>query len=125
VKTEFEFQDRATECGPNLLARERRIGGRGRAHRRKNHSAWLEADRASGGAYGREIDEIARRYPALTLMEQRVCVLVKAMLPSWRIAELLCISEKTVENHRINARKKIGCGCYESMRNALLVIPLP
>jgi DNA-binding CsgD family transcriptional regulator len=41
-------------------------------------------------------------------MELRVAALVKGMLPSWKIAEMLGICEETVENHRVNIRHKLG-----------------
>ncbi len=75
--------------------------------RRKRHLAWEQAELASGGFYAHNLDEIAHRYPTLTPMELRVCALVKSMLPSWKIAELLGICEDTVENHRENARRKM------------------
>ncbi len=75
--------------------------------RRKRHLAWEQAELASGGLYARNFDEIVRRYPTLSMMECRVCALVKAMLPSWKIAEILGICEDTVENHRVNARRKM------------------
>src|SRR3989442_460296 len=74
--------------------------------RRKRHLAWEQAELASGGLYPRYLDEIAHRYPELSLMERRVAALVRAMLPSWKIAEMLVIAEKTVENHRIKIRRK-------------------
>ncbi len=77
--------------------------------RKKRHLAWEQAELASGGLYARYLDEIAQRYPQLTPMELRVAALVKAMLPSWRIGEILCISEKAVENYRVKIRKKTGC----------------
>jgi DNA-binding CsgD family transcriptional regulator len=77
--------------------------------RRKKHLAWEQADLASGGYYSRNLEAIARTYPALTLMELRVSALVKAMLPSWRIAELFCITEKAVENYRVKIRRKTNC----------------
>jgi FixJ family two-component response regulator len=75
--------------------------------RRKRHLAWEQAELASGGLYARNFKEIVRRYPTLSMMECRVCALVKAMLPSWKIAEILGICEDTVENHRVNARRKM------------------
>jgi DNA-binding CsgD family transcriptional regulator len=75
--------------------------------RRKRHLAWEQAELASGGLYARNFEEIVRRYPTLSMMECRVCALVKAMLPSWKIAEILGICEDTVENHRVNARRKM------------------
>jgi DNA-binding CsgD family transcriptional regulator len=63
--------------------------------------------RASGGEYARSVEALAQKFPTLTTMELRVCALVKDRLPSWRIAEILGISEKTVENHRVSARRKM------------------
>jgi DNA-binding CsgD family transcriptional regulator len=43
-------------------------------------------------------------------MELRVSALVMALLPSWRIGEMLGITEKSVENLRVKARRKMGIG---------------
>jgi DNA-binding CsgD family transcriptional regulator len=71
--------------------------------------AWEQADKSSKGLYGQYLSEIVEHYPTLTSMEARVAALVKSLLPSWRIAELLGISERTVENHRTSIRRKTGC----------------
>jgi DNA-binding CsgD family transcriptional regulator len=76
--------------------------------RRKRHLAWEQAELASGGFYAHNLDEIAHRYPTLTPMELRVCALVKSMLPSWKIAEILCIKEESVERYRCRIRRKLG-----------------
>jgi DNA-binding CsgD family transcriptional regulator len=78
-------------------------------NRRKAHLAWEQADRDSGGLRARNLEALAQKFPKLTPMELRVCVLVKEGAPSWRIGELLCITEKTVEHHRSNAHATIGC----------------
>jgi DNA-binding CsgD family transcriptional regulator len=75
---------------------------------RKRHLAWEQAELASGGFYAHNLDEIAHRYPTLTPMELRVSALVKAMLPSWKIAEMLCIKEESVERYRCRIRRKLG-----------------
>jgi DNA-binding CsgD family transcriptional regulator len=93
-----------------------------RRGRRKRHLAWEQAELASGGFYARNLDVIGRRYPALTPMELRVCALVKAMLPSWKIAELLGVCEETVENHRVNARRKMKLRNGKRLRDALAKI---
>jgi DNA-binding CsgD family transcriptional regulator len=79
-----------------------------RRSRKKRHLAWEQAELISNGLYARYLSEISVHYPTLTPMELRVCALVKAMLPSWEIGQLLGISEKAVENYRVKARKKIG-----------------
>src|SRR5437879_6147149 len=83
--------------------------GEGFHRRRKRHLAWEQAELASGGFYARNLTEIALRYPQLTQSELRVAALVKALLPSWKIADILVISEKAVENYRVKIRRKTGC----------------
>jgi hypothetical protein len=75
---------------------------------RKRHLAWEQAELASGGFYSHNLDEIAHRFPSLTPMELRVSALVKSMLPSWKIAEILCIKEESVERYRCRIRRKLG-----------------
>ncbi len=75
---------------------------------RKRHLAWEQTELANGGFYAHNLDEIAHRYPTLTPMELRVSALVKAMLPSWKIAEMLCIKEESVERYRCRIRRKLG-----------------
>ncbi len=78
-----------------------------RKNRRKTHLAWEQADKASEGLYARNLELIERKFPAQTPMELRVCAMVKAYVPSWKIAEMLGITERTVEGHRKNAHKKM------------------
>jgi DNA-binding CsgD family transcriptional regulator len=78
--------------------------------RGKRHLAWEQSDQAAGGLYTRNLTKIAHRYPLLTPMELRVSALVMALLPSWRIGEMLGITEKSVENLRVKARRKMGIG---------------
>ncbi len=76
-------------------------------HRRKRHLLWEQANRESNGHFARNAEALARKFPTLTPMELRVCAIVKEMLPSWKIAEMLGICEKAVENYRVRARKKM------------------
>jgi FixJ family two-component response regulator len=92
-----------------------------RRSRKKRHLAWEQAELISNGLYARYLADISVHYPTLTPMELRVCALVKAMLPSWEIGQLLGISEKAVENYRVKARKKIGI-CGERLSSHLVAI---
>ena len=76
-----------------------------RHKRRKAHLAWELADRDSSGLRARSLELLATKFPKLTTMELHVCVLVKERVPSWRIAEILGIGLRTVEGHRMIARK--------------------
>jgi DNA-binding CsgD family transcriptional regulator len=41
-------------------------------------------------------------------MELKVCSLLKLKLTSADMAKLLCLSERSIEFHRLNIRKKLG-----------------
>jgi FixJ family two-component response regulator len=76
--------------------------------------------KASDGLYARSFESLTTKFPKLTPMQLRVCVLVKEMVPSWRIAEMLGISEKTVENHRYKAHARmsgaVGISLYDALK---------
>ena len=76
--------------------------------RKKMDITWEQADKRSNGLYSRYLQQIAKNFPGLTTMELKICTLIKSLKPSREIAELLFVSEHTVENHRVNIRKKIG-----------------
>jgi DNA-binding NarL/FixJ family response regulator len=76
--------------------------------RAKRFVAWEQAELVSGGYYSKNLRDISTLFPSLTPMERRVAALVKAMLPSWKIAELLFLKEETVERYRCRIRRKLG-----------------
>lgn len=51
---------------------------------------------------------LLKRCPSLTPTEAKVCSLIKAGLSSKEIAEILCISKRTVDNHRAHVNKKMA-----------------
>lgn len=54
------------------------------------------------------ITSLTKQYPALSSSEVKVCTLIKSQLTSDNIADILCISRRTVDSHRYNIRKKLG-----------------
>ena len=52
-------------------------------------------------------------------MEVKVCVLIKAGLMTDEIAQILSLSERTIENKRLQIRKKVGLGERGSLRGLL------
>jgi DNA-binding CsgD family transcriptional regulator len=80
---------------------------RKRRSRAKRRSEWEEEQILKGAPYAHYIREIAARYPTLTPQEIRVCACIKLMMTSWQIAEKLSITEKSVENLRTKARRKM------------------
>jgi len=53
------------------------------------------------------LSKLAAAYPALTPTEMKIAVLIKLNLTSKAIANLLCLSARTVENHRQSIRRKL------------------
>jgi DNA-binding CsgD family transcriptional regulator len=93
-----------------------------RKARRKRHLLWEQAVRESGGMYAQYAEALARKWTTLTPMELRVCALVKAMHPSWRIAQMLGVCEKAVENYRVRARRKMKIRSKKPLTHYLTMI---
>ncbi len=51
--------------------------------------------------------KLSAKFPELTHMEQRIAAMVRMDLTSSDIARLFCITERAVEFHRLNLRKKL------------------
>lgn len=54
------------------------------------------------------IKKLSLQYPALTPAELKVCSLIKLNLSTKEIARLLCISNRSAENHRYHIRQKLA-----------------
>ncbi|MDP4219083.1 MAG: LuxR family transcriptional regulator [Bacteroidota bacterium] len=59
--------------------------------------------------------KLANKYPDLTDMEQRIAAMVRMDLKSSDIARLFCITERAVEFHRLNLRKKLNLKSGETL----------
>ena len=68
---------------------------------------WTKFEAEFQGTYPEFREKLEAQYPTLTKMEARICSLVKVRLTTPDIAQLLCVSERTVESHRLNIRKKM------------------
>jgi xylulokinase len=53
------------------------------------------------------MDSLNRRHTELSATEQKICCLLKIRLSSKEIANLLYLSPRTVETHRLNIRRKL------------------
>jgi tetratricopeptide (TPR) repeat protein len=51
--------------------------------------------------------KLSATYPALTPTELKIAVMIKLNLPTKAIANLFCLSTRTVENHRQSIRRKL------------------
>ena len=90
-----------------------------RRSRAKRNLVWERIQLESHGLYAENLHLLAKRFPTLTPTELRITALAKAMLKNWQIAEKLCITEKTVENHRIRIRRKLGL-VHENLQRHLI-----
>ncbi len=66
--------------------------------------------------------KLSQKYPELTQMEQRIAAMVRIDLNSATIARLFCVTERAIEFHRLNLRKKLGLKKEESLPKFLSTI---
>ncbi len=62
---------------------------------------------------------LARRFPALTPMERKICALIRLDLSAAAIAEMLVMSVKTVYTHRQRIRRKLEISSYGNLSSWL------
>ncbi len=91
-----------------------------RPSRAKRHFAWEKINRNSGGIFGAYYHDLLFRYPTLTPMELMIAALVKGKCSNIEIAESLNICEETVENHRVNIRRKLGLTAAQNLMRYLI-----
>ena len=65
---------------------------------------------------------LASRFSGLSAMERKVAVLMRMNLSTKAIANLLCISVRTVENHRLGLRRKMGLSAEVNLGSYLLTL---
>jgi len=58
---------------------------------------------------------LGTKHSDLTPQEVKICLLIHVNLHTAEIARLTCISERTVDNHRFNIRKKLGLKTEDSL----------
>jgi DNA-binding CsgD family transcriptional regulator len=80
---------------------------------------WTKFDAEFRQTYPEFQSKLLQRYPELTGMEMKICALLKLKLTSADIAKLLCLSERSVEGHRLRIRKKMGLAQGEHVHEVL------
>lgn len=71
------------------------------------------------GTYPEFRGRLLEHYPTLTKMEVKICSLLKLHLSTADIATMLCLSERTVDGHRMHIRKKLGIGSRDDLAEAV------
>lgn len=69
---------------------------------------WERFDAQFKAAHPEFVKNLTTTHTELTSMEVRICSLLRSSLKSQDIGRLLCLSDRTVENHRFNIRKKLA-----------------
>ncbi|MFH1050754.1 MAG: LuxR C-terminal-related transcriptional regulator [bacterium] len=72
-----------------------------------NESAWTTFEIQFETANPQFSSKLLKLYPNLTVTELRICTLSKLELSSKAIAQILNLSPRTVESHRLSIRKKM------------------
>jgi DNA-binding CsgD family transcriptional regulator len=68
---------------------------------------WQEFEKDFKEAHPEFLQTLSEKYPDLTKMEQRIAAMIRMDLKSADIAKLFSITERAVEFHRLNLRKKL------------------
>ena len=69
---------------------------------------WQEFEKEFREVHPDFLRTLTAKYPDLTQMEQRIAAMLRMELKSFDIARLFCVTERAVEFHRLNLRKKLG-----------------
>lgn len=82
---------------------------------RNSESEWELFEQQFRALHPEFMDGMARRFPDLSPTELKVCALMKINLSSKEIANILCCSVRTVEDHRYRIRTKLGLSKGENL----------
>lgn len=77
-------------------------------HNVASEQEWKNFERHFEHAHDEFLARLAQSYPALSKTELKICALLKAGMSTKDIAQLLCVSVRTVEYHRGHIRSKLG-----------------
>jgi DNA-binding CsgD family transcriptional regulator len=87
-----------------------------------SHSNWEEFEKHFISVHPDFEKNLIERFPKLTKMERRICILLRLNLMSVDMAKLLILSERNIENHRHRLRKKLGVGSDVNLQEFLNTI---
>jgi tetratricopeptide (TPR) repeat protein len=71
---------------------------------------WETFENQFNQVHGGFLRELSGRYPSLTPAELKIAILIRLNLSTKAMANLLCLSLRTIENHRQNIRNKLRLG---------------
>jgi AraC family chitin signaling transcriptional activator len=80
---------------------------------------WIEFDKLFDSVHPEFYSNIVKAFPKLTIMERKICILLRLKLTSTDISKLLFLSDRNIENHRYRIRKKLGLNTEDSIHEFL------
>lgn len=98
------------------------IKGHNRKSRQKHRIGWVKFEEHFLERFPNYLHELARSHPNLSKTEVEVCAMLRDGLSSWEIADILGITERSIENHRCNIRHKFGLETSQNLHTFLLAI---
>ncbi|MDP4199395.1 MAG: hypothetical protein Q8922_10965 [Bacteroidota bacterium] len=83
---------------------------------------WVSVEREFASANPDFKSRLEERFPMLSLMEVRVCSMLKLGLKTNEVARLFCITPRAIEFHRLNLRKKFGLRKEDNLERFLAAV---
>jgi DNA-binding CsgD family transcriptional regulator/tetratricopeptide (TPR) repeat protein len=80
---------------------------------------WVNFDAQFSSVHPEFKSKLQEKHPDLTRSETKICALSRMKLTSEEIGRLLCLSERTVQTHRLNIRKKLGLKTEQNLSTYL------
>ncbi|MBL7975991.1 MAG: tetratricopeptide repeat protein [Candidatus Kapabacteria bacterium] len=74
----------------------------------QSHSSWTVFEQQFNTIHQTFMQRLSEKYPTLSPTELRLCALLKINLRTKEIANVLCLSAKSIEIYRFRLRKKLG-----------------
>jgi tetratricopeptide (TPR) repeat protein len=81
----------------------------------KSDRDWETFEHQFDQVHGEFLKRLVASFPSLTPTEMKIAALVKLNLPTKAMSNLLCLSTRTVENHRMSIRRKVGLGAEDNL----------
>jgi DNA-binding CsgD family transcriptional regulator len=88
----------------------------------ENSQTWEDFNKEFESAHPAFLLKLEEKHPLLSIMEKKICTLLRVGLTSTDIAKLLRLSDRNIENHRYRIRKKIALNTERSLHEYLAAV---
>jgi AraC family chitin signaling transcriptional activator len=114
----YTFEDR-NASNSSLSPPKTKIHPAGRS-RIKKREGWVKFEDQFQLRHPDFLHRLARSFPELSSSELQICAMLRESLRSWQIADILFISERSVDNHRCNIRRKLRLLQEQNLKTFLI-----